>query len=545
MLNQIEVSEKLYEIHFIRNKHNWLFHVVLISLSTYFQRAKIFTSDFWWIAALVMLIATLSRLVFIRIYFEEWKKGEKKSVVLNYAGMFLIAVGWICHFYAVFSTFGPDSYNTSQTLLNIAVIIMGAALSSAAHKRSFHFLAFPTLLSIFLLYLFVSKSSDEAIMTYLFTFYSFCIYFINIGNRELIRSIENELEAQREKNRIARIIDTVPGYVAVFDQGLVCILANKVTLGLYPNIVGKRIGSFETGLNWESYIKEFHKSGKASSVDEFHSFVNGKDMWTIRNCRRNVDNGVVLVSTEITELVMARKKLRDQEAKAQFSAKLASLGEMAAGIAHEINNPLAIIQGSASVIQKLIEVEPMDKTTIKLLTTKMIETTNRISKTIKSLKALSRSGDNDSFEEIDLGKMLDQCLDISRQRCERHGITLKMPMLEAPVVFKAREVQISQVLMNLINNAVDAVKNESDRWIEVSYKTDANSLDIFVSDSGPGVPQEIRNKIMEPFFTTKEVNQGTGLGLSISKSIMQTHKGELSLLEKTRTTFRIHLPLTL
>lgn len=543
MFKQSEVNRKLHEIHFSRNKHNWLFHVMLIILSTYFQRAKIFNENYWWFAFVLIGLGVVLRNLFIRVFYDRWKTGDKAAAALNYLGMFTLAMGWSCHFYAVFRVFGPDSYNTSQTLLNIAVILMGAALSSAAHKKSFQFLALPTLLSIFFLYLFASDSSDEAIMTYLITFYSFSFYFITIGNRELIRSVENEIAIEQDKNRMERIIDTVPGFVSIYDKNLICIVANKIMLSMYPTIVGRKIGGLETGSDWESYIVKFHESEKTMSVDECASFVEGRDRWTIRNCRRNVDNGVVFVSTEITELVQARKKLREQEAKAHFSAKLASLGEMAAGIAHEINNPLAIIQGSASVMQKLVDIEPLDRDSLKLLTSKMIETTNRISKTIKSLKSLSRSGDNDPFEKVDLAGLIDQCVDISRQRIERHEIKLTLPTFTFPVLFMAREVQISQVLMNLFSNAIDACRESENPWITVGYQVDENFLDILVSDSGPGIPPEIRNKIMEPFFTTKEVNQGTGLGLSISKSILQAHRGELSLVEGPHTTFRIHLPV--
>ena len=543
MLNQSEVGRKLHEIHYSRNKHNWLFHVMLIILSTYFQREKIFGENYWWFAFILIGLGVIFRNLFVRVFYAKWTAGNRFAAFLNYLGMFTLAMGWSCHFYAVFRVFGPDSYNTSQTLLNIAVIIMGAALSSAAHKKSFQFLALPTLTSIFLLYLLASDSSDEAIMTYLLTFYTFSFYFITIGNKELIRSIENEIAIEQDRDRMERIIDTVPGFVSIYNKDLVCIIANKIMLAMYPTIVGQKIGGLETGSDWEDYIVNFHKSDKTMAVNECASFVGGRDRWTIRNCRKNVDGGVVFVSTEITELVEARKKLREQEAKAHFSAKLASLGEMAAGIAHEINNPLAIIQGSASVIQKLVDIEPMDRDSVKLLTSKMIETTNRISKTIKSLKSLSRSGDNDPFENVELAKLIDQCVDISRQRIERHEIVLKLPAFETPVIFKAREVQISQVLMNLLSNAIDACRVGENSWIEISYKVDEKFLDILVSDSGPGIPQEIRDKIMEPFFTTKEVNQGTGLGLSISKSILRAHKGELSVQDGLPTTFRIHLPM--
>lgn len=541
MQNQPEVLEQLHQIHYTRNKNLWIFHALLICVSTYLQ-PKILEDNYWWMAIVVLFLGLIERNLLFRVFFSEWKSRKPWTKILNYSGLVLLALGWGIHFTAVFKAYGAHSYNTSQTLLLVSGIITGAAVSSAAHRKSFHTMALILGLYLMGLYVFEAAGSDKTVILYLFIFYGFNTYFINMGNRELLRSIENEVDAQKEKIRVTRIIDTVPGHVGVFDKDMVCLQANKATLAIYPNLVGKKIGDLEKDSDWERYIKNFLDSDKNISVDEAVTSIAGKKRTTLRNIRRNVDDGVVFVSMDITELVVARNKLREQEAKAHYSAKLASLGEMAAGIAHEINNPLTIIQGSASVIQKLVDIEPLDKETVKVLTGKLIQTSDRISKIIRSLKSLSRSGENDPFDDVDFVKMLDQCLDICRQRCDQHDIKLRIPQFAGPVLFRAREVQISQVLMNLLSNAIDAVKNEKNSWIEVNYQYGTDALDIFVSDSGKGVPEEIRAKIMEPFFTTKEVNQGTGLGLSISKTIMQAHSGELTLMEGTHTTFRMHLP---
>jgi C4-dicarboxylate-specific signal transduction histidine kinase len=112
------------------------------------------------------------------------------------------------------------------------------------------------------------------------------------------------------------------------------------------------------------------------------------------------------------------------------------------------------------------------------------------------------------------------------------------------IVVTGRDVQLSQVIVNLLSNASDAVKDLPVRKIEIALEKSDSQLDILFKDSGRGVPLEIRSRIMDPFFTTKEVNQGTGLGLSISKTIMQEHDGELSFLpEEKMTTFRMRLPM--
>lgn len=544
MQKQPEVAAKLFQIHYQRNKNLWIFHFALILLSTYFQRADLASTNLWWMALVVMGVGLICRNLLFYVFYKSWRAGKKSARFLNYLSLLFVSLGWSLHFLAIAQVYGLNSYYSSHSILLIAAIMMGGTVSSAAKRKSFHTISFPLWLCIFSYYLYSDASPDNTVIVYLLFLYGFCTYYINLGNKELKRSIHTELEAEREKNRIIRIIDTVPAFVCVYDKDFVCIVANKICRDFYPNIVGSKIGGLETKSNWEEHIVKFAESGKSHSVDEASSNVRGKFRWTIRNCRRTSENGVVFVSTDITELVAARNKLREQEGKAHYTAKLASLGEMAAGIAHEINNPLTIIQGSASIVQKLIEVEPADKESIRILLEKLIQTTNRISKIILSLKALSRSGEHDPFEDVDLSKLLDQCIDICQSRCDRAGIRLKTPQFSGPVLFKGREVQLSQVILNLLSNAIDAVKNLPDPWIEISYQKSDKKLEIFVTDSGPGVPQEIRKKIMEPFFTTKDVNQGTGLGLSISKTIADSHQGELVLLDGTKSTFKLCLPLT-
>lgn len=532
-----DVNNQLYYVHLQRNKNVWIFHVVLLLTSTFLQREKIFQENYWWLAHLTIGLGISFRFLLFRVFYEEWKARKPHASVLNYSGQLLIGTGWAIHFCSIFYSYGPNSFNTSNTLIVIAGIITGASISSVAHKNSYHALSGAMFLPLLIFYL-TSPVADKSVVVYIFLFYIFNTYNINLGNRQLVRSIENEVKARSEEERILRIIDTVPGYVAVFDSELRCTLANKPTLQLYPDLLGNKIAD----PYWLSQVVSFMKSDKQHSVVEARTQIKGEEAWMLRNAQKTYDGGVVFVSMDITELVLAKKQLREQEAKAVYSAKLASLGEMAAGIAHEINNPLTIILGSATIIEKLIEEETLDRDAIKQLTNKLIYTSERISKTIASLKSLSRSGDHDPFEEIDFSKMLEQCLDICRQRCERHHIKLKLPIFDAQVLFQGREGQLSQVMLNLLSNAIDAVKNSSERWIEVGYQQSQDSFDIFVSDSGSGVPKEIREKIMEPFFTTKDVNQGTGLGLSISKTIMVSHQGELILMEGFPTTFKMHLP---
>lgn len=217
------------------------------------------------------------------------------------------------------------------------------------------------------------------------------------------------------------------------------------------------------------------------------------------------------------------------------SSKMASLGEMASGMAHEINNPLAIIQGKVKVISMMLEDLHITNPNLFTEIHKIKLTTDRIDKIVKGLRNFSRASNNDPFEPISLQKLLDETLDLCSEKFKAHGIDLKIKSVP-DVTILCRPSQISQVFINLLNNSSDAIENLDKKWIEISFQTLNNKVSIIFTDSGQGIPADIATKIMEPFFTTKEVRKGTGLGLSIAKSIVDTHHGSLWLDQSCNNT---------
>jgi len=217
---------------------------------------------------------------------------------------------------------------------------------------------------------------------------------------------------------------------------------------------------------------------------------------------------------------------------------------MASGIAHEINNPLAILQSSMYLINKTMDKAPLDDKLIRSLTTKSIEVINRIANIIKSLRQLAVTSKNEPILDFDLTILLDQIQNLCSERIKTEEVEFKIPDLKGTYIsIHGRQAEILQSLLSLIYIALDAVKNSSSKWIEIDFSSKDNFVFIDVSDSGPGVDESIRSKIMEPFFTTKEVNKGMGLGLSITSTILQSQNGSVEFLENKKiTTFRIKIP---
>jgi|GEM_PF-3796955 len=208
------------------------------------------------------------------------------------------------------------------------------------------------------------------------------------------------------------------------------------------------------------------------------------------------------------------------------SAKWASLGEMAGGIAHEINNPVGIIQGKSNLLLKHIKVGTFTEEMATSELKKIAAMTERITKIVSGLRSFSRSADNDPTMRSDINELIEHVMSLCAERFKQHDI--KIEVNRAPNLFIfCRSVQIEQVLLNLLNNAHDAVAPLKEKWVRVDVKDLGQRLEISITDSGFGIPPAVVEKMMQPFFTTKEVGKGTGLGLSISVGIIESHNGKL------------------
>jgi signal transduction histidine kinase len=542
---QTEVSTELHKIHRSRNRIGYLPNIISLVISVYFQQEKLLFDNRWWFVIILAVVGSILRIVVNEIFFDEWRNSVKWVRSVNFFAFFCLALAWGLHFADVYHHYGPDSSNANYTLLVIVAFITGSSSSLLADKVAYYTFVLVTSLTVAGTYLSDPKLISFYIFLNIFIYLIFSLSNYRLSYRQLCELLTSKIQSHHEKEKLKDIIDTVPGFVGLIDKDLICYMANQATVALYPNLVGSKIGHIDPNSNWERFIIDFINSSKEMEISEEQTRFKDRDVYFILNAQRAEDGGAIIVSIVTTELVEAQKKIREQEGKAQYASKLASLGEMAAGIAHEVNNPLAIIQGSAHIVKRLVDANPIDIQTVKLLSEKMIETSDRISKTVRSLKALSRNGENDPKEIVSLNKVINQCMDISRQRCRINDIKLEYVEPMQDVLLKAREVQLSQVFLNLIGNAIDAVKNVDERWVRIMVSRDLDWVSIYIIDSGAGIPVEVQDKIMDPFFSTKDVNQGTGLGLSISKSIITDHGGELSLVKESRpTTFRIRFKKT-
>jgi signal transduction histidine kinase len=170
----------------------------------------------------------------------------------------------------------------------------------------------------------------------------------------------------------------------------------------------------------------------------------------------------------------------------------------------------------------------------------------RTGKIIKALRFFSRTGENDPYIEVSLESIWAESIDLCQTKFNFNRIELRFEPIPDHLYLYCNATQISQVILNLLDNAFDAVEEQMEKWVQLTVEENGRTVRLTVRDSGKGIAPENRSKIMEPFFTTKEVGKGTGLGLSISKGIVESHGGRLIYDESDpHTCFIVELPLSL
>src|SRR5213595_2614159 len=244
------------------------------------------------------------------------------------------------------------------------------------------------------------------------------------------------------------------------------------------------------------------------------------------------------------EVQRSERELRDKQEQLVQAGKLATLGELTTGVAHELNNPLNNIGLFVGNAVDLIELAVTEKGQIVRELGHAMQQVSKATEIISHLRTFGRAAPV-SREPISLRQVIERALSLMREQLRLREIEVTVDLgPEEPVVL-GNAIQLEQVFINLLTNARDAVAEAPRKAIRIACSTGCGAVDVSLADSGHGIPPGLERRIFDPFFTTKEVGKGTGLGLSITYGIINEHGGTISVVSPPGegATFLIRLPL--
>ncbi|MEA1946884.1 MAG: ATP-binding protein [Thermodesulfobacteriota bacterium] len=280
-------------------------------------------------------------------------------------------------------------------------------------------------------------------------------------------------------------------------------------------------------------------------------------LWTTRNTEIIiiVFGCLAIIITTFFTMRIIFKRLEDadkgiSELNDQLiqSDKMAALGKMATGIAHEINNPLAIIGEKAGWMRDLLFEEEFQKSKyFKEYATsvdKIEEHVERARKITHTMLGFARRMEH-RLDDVDVNNVLNQTIELLQSHAQTNNIKINKEMQPDLPIIASDQSQLQQVFLNLINNAIDAI--EKDGLIDITTRKDDSRIVISIKDNGPGISKENLQKVFDPFFTTKEAGKGTGLGLSASYNIIEKLGGTITAESKLSegTVFKVMLPIVI
>src|SRR5881275_2008930 len=244
------------------------------------------------------------------------------------------------------------------------------------------------------------------------------------------------------------------------------------------------------------------------------------------------------------EVQRSERELRDKQEQLVQAGKLATLGELTTGVAHELNNPLNNIGLFVGNAVDLIELTPTEKGQVVDELRHAMQQVRKATEIISHLRTFGRAAPA-SRQAISLRQVIERALSLMREQLRLRAIEVTVDLGPEEPVVVGNAIQLEQVFINLLTNARDAVAEAPRKAIRIACSTGSGAAEVALTDTGHGIPPGLEQRIFDPFFTTKEVGKGTGLGLSITYGIVKEHGGTISVVSPPGggATFVIRLPL--
>jgi PAS domain S-box-containing protein len=351
-----------------------------------------------------------------------------------------------------------------------------------------------------------------------------------------------EQTLKRERDFIGAVLEIAGALVVVLDREGRILRFNRAceqTTGYSSEeVMGQRVWDLFVIPDEVERVKAmFERLLGGEPRNDYENFWKGKEgflrriSWshTVLTDSNGTVEYIVKAGLDITDLKRIEEQLRKTE-------RIAELGTLASGMAHEIGTPMNVILGRAEYL-----LQRTDDGVMKKGLTTIVTQIERITKVMDQLLAFARRKQSDRHI-VDLDEIVDECLEFFQERMTHSHITVEKAIeADMPSVHADRD-QLVQVLINLVTNSLHAMPDGG--RLMVSLNREDSHVRLGVSDTGYGMPEEIRSKIFEPFFTTKDFGKGTGLGLTVVKGIIEEHGGTITIesVVGTGTTFWVRFP---
>jgi|GEM_PF-904273 len=374
----------------------------------------------------------------------------------------------------------------------------------------------------------------------------------------LIGTFQDITSKKKQLYNLSELLSNTPSCLKVIDRHGKLIMMNPQGIGLIEAASFEDVdGAKFYDLIDEKHRKEFIQFNQRVCNGEKENLVfeiiglkgtrRLMESYAAPYCLPNGDLAQIAIANDITEKVKALKDLEKQRRVAERSAKLALVGELAAGVAHEVNNPLAVIKGYISLISKAINIEgELDRTAVLNHIGKINESSDRINRIVGGLKTFSRE-DKEREEIFNCVNVIERTIGFVGEIYHADNIAINFNNFEKELFLKGCPGKFQQILLNLFSNAKDSLLEVDNLKREINMRVNLgkDTIRIEIQDNGKGVPKESRAKIFNPFYTTKEMTKGTGIGLSLVNNFIEDMKGFIRLKNtgELGATFELILPL--
>jgi two-component system, LuxR family, sensor kinase FixL len=382
-----------------------------------------------------------------------------------------------------------------------------------------------------------------------------CLMSIAAIGATTILALKNQAASAALRER-ARLLDLTHDAIFVRNNDEVITFWNRGAEELYGWSKDEAVGKVTHELLKSVFPKpikaianELHRTGRWEG-ELIHTKRDGTRVavasrWSLEHDASGRPVAIMETNNDITERTQARQALRRAQSEIAHINRVMTLGELAASITHEVNQPLTGIVTNGSACLRLLDQRPPDLEEVRSAVESMIDDGMRASEVVRRLRALSKKTDV-HMVELDINDVINDVAQLLQREILEHLITLQLELAPEPLRIAGDRVQLQQVIINLVMNGMEAMSSVTDRSRDLvirSRKQEADQVMVEVEDSGVGIDPEDASRLFNAFFTTKP--DGMGMGLSVSRTIIQIHGGRIWASPNATgagTTFYVTLP---